>query len=126
MIEVNPVHLLNAASLIEVTEFPNVTDVNPEHSWNAYLPIVSTESGITNKVNPLQPLNAYSPIEVTEFPIVTDVNPEHRWNALSPMNLVPSFILQVVNALLVTSTKYVSAYLILSITGSEVHPENAE
>ena len=42
------------------------------------------------------------------------------------MNLVPSFILQVVNALSIASTKYVSAYLILSITGSEVHPENAE
>ena len=69
-IDVNAKQLLNVPTPIVLTELPIVTDVSPEF-WNAYSPILVTESGIVTDVNAEQPENAESPILVTILPIVT-------------------------------------------------------
>lgn len=81
------VHPENALSPIDVTEFPIVTEVNPEQYWNVPIPIEVTELGMVTEDNFEHLVNAQSPIEVTEFPIVTEINPWQLENAYDPIEV---------------------------------------
>ena len=58
----------------------NVTDVRRVQPWNALVPIVVTEDGITIDVRLVQSRNALAPIVVTEDGIVYEPdNPPGYW-----------------------------------------------
>ena len=49
--------------------------VSPVQSWNALLPMVSTEEGIVMLVSPVQPLNAFLPMLLTPSGITLFLQP---------------------------------------------------
>ena len=92
---------------IDVTELGIVTDVNPVQYWNAYLPIVVTESGIVLFLQPA--INVFVDVSIIALQLLREsyilfpdstlisVKLEHPANTPSPISVTESGIVTDVN-----------------------------
>ena len=125
VIAVRPLQPEKALAPILMTLPGMVIVVRPEQFKKALPPILVTPVPITTFVKPEQLEKALVPMSLIVFGIVIVVMAVQAENAPAPIYLVPAVNVYSVNPLLVASTAYVSAYLMLSVTGREVQPEKA-